>query len=301
MDKRKLAAEGFTAYETDLLITQLQRLEGRTQASWVFCADPQSKLLDLLIVHGEAAPPPAFTSLALKVTTGALVAPYHLAVAYPIRVFELLALLQNAETMLQDRASARAATALTSDEPAVLPRQLLEELEGWYRVGDLVLGRDAGTGSALLSNQASVECIVQALSTGPLCKLEVRPALGLEVVDFDALCWRLALRESVELLSWQDERKAYQIQRWPVLDCWYTEPWMLKLSALYARAPASLAEGVVVCEESPLQVAQFLHAAQVCGLGLALHVKTISTSVSAHSAGEPEASGFWGKLRRRLR
>ena len=297
MDKRQLAVEGFTAYEIELLITQLQRLEGRTSVSWTFCENPQSKSLDLLIVHADAAPPPAFSSSALKATTGPLVSPYHFSIEHPIRVLDLLALLQDVDCALQERAVLRSAAV---SRALKAPSQLLVSLEGWYRFGELVLGRDAGYDSPWLSNQASAETIAQAVSSVSPSQLTARPTDELCVVSYEAVRWSLALRDSVDLASWQDARKAYQIQRWPCRESWHTEPWMLKLAALYARVPATLAEGVEVCGEPLSKVAKFLHAAQVCELGVTLHVRVTQSFDEDDVERGPRAGGFWEKLRRRL-
>lgn len=96
----------------------------------------------------------------------------------------------------------------------------------------------------------------------------------------------------------------FKIATWPLLGTWHTEPYMPRLSALYGRQFASIAEGAKFTNSSETQVHAFLTACQLCQLGMkkqplplnqATHTEETTSSSDNH-----ETAGLLKGLRRKL-
>lgn len=96
----------------------------------------------------------------------------------------------------------------------------------------------------------------------------------------------------------------FKISTWPLLGTWHTEPYMPRLSALYGRQFASIAEGARFTNSSETQVHAFLTACQLCQLGIkkqplplnqATHTEETTSSSDNH-----ETAGLLKGLRRKL-
>lgn len=259
----RLASIGFNHHEQGLLARQLKVLVGRTAAPWLYVGEAYEA--DLIIVR-DAAGAAARQGLLAHAGSGARRAG-DLGLDWPLRMFALLELLLEAEQRLG--VGRRSATCVAEQLAAL--RQ-----EGWLELAGQCIhllpdeDRLAATVNDLdhlldLLHGAPIE-VEAALSPGaPTASLPFHTSLS-------GVIWALALRSGARReRDWDARRLLFRIAAWPHFGEWQVSPPLLRLSALYARQPASIASGCELVMVDENTVRGFLLACELCQLGLSVH------------------------------
>lgn len=154
----------------------------------------------------------------------------------------------------------------------------------------------------LRSNLGDAQRLFAGLAGMPV-DIELRSADGIRELPhafgLKALVWALALREEAGASrDWAQPGATYRIGAWPLFGEWQTTPAMMRLSALYARQFASLAQGAAFASTSLVEVASFLHACECCRLGLDSRFSTSKVAAGVRPDEQPQ--GLLQRLRKRL-
>ena len=98
----------------------------------------------------------------------------------------------------------------------------------------------------------------------PLEALSLKNQGGVRI-SIKELLWELSVKNPQEHPT---DTGLFKLSSWPLLGSWYTEPFMMRLAALYSRKFASVDDGVRFTGASAGQVQAFLTACQLCDLGV---------------------------------
>lgn len=289
----RLASIGFNQHEQGLLARQLKVLVGRTAAPWLYVGEAREA--DLIIVRDAAGATEGQGLLAYADSAGGRGGDLRL--DWPLRMFALLELLLEAERRL---AAGRRSETCVAQQLAAL-RQ-----EGWL---DL-----AGQRIHLQPDEDRLAATVSDFDAllGVLCCADFDTELALQpgaapgqagALPFSAtlsqVIWALALRSGASRTrDWDAHRLLFRIASWPHFGEWQVSPPLLRLAALYARQPASIASGCELAAVDEDTVRGFLLACELCRLGLTIH--QAETPPPAPQASPARTGSLLQRLRERL-
>lgn len=290
-----LATRGLAKHESDLVAQQLKMLKNRTQYAWCFTLDPEAA--NAVITKSSSVDNPqgelSIPNLDFKKTDAR--------VDWPIRLFGLLDILYVAEKHLVDNISS------SSQQGTMIRAATLAQR--FASLKEVTLVESAGLMYLIDPQQDKVwadsdDCHVLA---SRLCKAGVAhfnaksdPAMpvGEHCVSFKALLWSLALREKpLAVRGWDLNRDQFQLSSWPLFSFWEKDSALIKLAALYSRAPTSLQRGVELTAFDSSYIAAFIHACEICQLGVKVTFgeKEVATPRSRHTP-----NSLFSFLRRKL-
>jgi hypothetical protein len=294
MDTLRLASHGLSKHDQDLLSKQLKMLKGRTACEWIVIEDYRSA--DVTLVQGQ--PPSDITGVIALAGTQAGKRGQHYLIEWPIRLFGLIDLLIAVE-------AERASRPVVPGRSLSMAYQLSQiKSDQWLSVEEVVL-QVSFTRDEVKASQSEFSRLVDRLSVlnEQSARLVQRAAVGpstvLEPYSLKALIWSLALRDdTIKPRQWHITQQQFRLATWPLFGSWETAPWMLRLAALYGRQPATLAEGVELTGLRVEQVAAFLHACELCQLGVA--IKQTAAVIPRVESRPPAPASLLARVRRKL-
>ena len=286
----RLASIGFNQHEQGLLARQLKVLVGRTAAAWLYVGE--ARVADLVIVRDAARTAEGQGLLAYAGTGEGRGGDLQL--DWPLRMFALLELLLEAEKRL---------AAGSRSESCVAEQLAALRQEGWLDLAGqrIHLLPCEDRLDATVSDFAALLDLLQPAQLD--LKAELRP--GMQQAEAPALrtslsgvIWALALRSGAcRERDWDARRLLFRIASWPHFGEWQVSPPLLRLAALYARQPASIASGCELAAVDEDTVRGFLLACELCRLGLTVQQAKMPP---AHQAQPAPAAGLLQRLRERL-
>ncbi|MBN8481725.1 MAG: hypothetical protein J0L88_09060 [Xanthomonadales bacterium] len=289
------------------LHSMLQVLNGRLRTPWQTCHLDRA---DVLIAHA-ASDPAVLASwsrggkpLVLVIDERAPRPTSPFVLRQPIRVMQLMTMLESVAEQLASRPSAVQPRRARNPDSTWMPLESLRQLMARHGdAGPLVATTsdgcgvwiDRGTAYAAVSTLQRLrlgELRVGAFATGP----QPVPASAVAFSTFD-LAWFVALKGPTELAPWLERGTAYRLRRWPDFGRLGGTSALIELAALasaHAWTPARLAEAS--CQ--PIEdVHRFLNAASMAGL-------VVNAPVTAQPRAAAAATSMWsrfvGDLRRHL-
>lgn len=289
---RKIAPVGFSQSDRDLLARQLKTVSARLPDAWEI-AEAGHLNVDVAICREPLEAP---AGIPVSVTTGPIREGFDHALEFPIRLFALLDILNQATglSFTSDRGA--------SPFQAGLQAEQILALSGAFRCGETSLIFE---GERVYSNQPDVREICRGLTHDPLQRVD-RNALGdlINRHDRRALLWAVACAEpALELRGWNPSGTRVRLCEWPSFGIWLTEPWMIRASAPMVRGSASLGEAARIAEVEPSRVAALIHACIVCGLKVDVLVgesESAQVTLTESTSSAREQNSFFRSLRRRL-
>ncbi|GGM15239.1 hypothetical protein ACFQDN_07975 [Pseudomonas asuensis] len=295
MDTLRLASHGLSKHDQEILSKQLKMLRGRTACEWVLVDDYRSA--DVTLVQGQ--PPSDMPGIiALASTKAGKSGRYHL-IEWPIRLFGLIDLLMAIELEWPARAATPLPTLSLAHRLARIRQDQWLDVAGMVAQAFQAKDEFRTTVSSfdeLIERLASIDGASVRFVEGhhPLADQEA----ALEPYSLKAVIWSLALREeAIKSRQWHISQQQFGIATWPLFGTWETAPWMLRLAALYGRQPATLADGVELTGLRVELVAAFLHACELCELGLTVKQSTRPPRIESKL---PAPESLLARLRRKL-
>lgn len=297
----KISTVGFSDFDRQLLSRQLKIVTGHTAIDWEYVGERVHDADVLLVRSTQDALAASVQSLlerfdgvvAVAGETGAGLA-HALRLEWPVRVFSLLSVLDQAEAQLDTRAPLRPVCEQLAD----LCDDVWLEVHGWPV---LIRGRDG----LILGMGGCFEQLLEAFmldGSRLLASLQHDAAPERPVVwraSVSRLVWSMALYEGEQATSnWPDAGRSYQISSYPHFEEWEVTPQFLRLAALFTRGHATLADAVTRISVDEARIRAFLYACQQCRLGL--ETKEIQQTAQPQQVAATGLLGMLGQLRSRL-
>lgn len=281
----RLGAFGLDTHEQGLLTQQLKMLKGKTQAEWQFVGE-QDKA-ELVISRDANSNSRASVVLGAQQSGNS-----RRVIEWPLRLFGLIELLTEAEKTVGP-GTAQAQPRLLSAQLAALEGPAVFE----HSTVQIELQPQLDqVHSSCADFEALVATLAQCSSSIELRTDPLPPDATPHTWSLKRLIWALALREQGRALP--AAGTLFKIGSWPSFSEWESSPAYLRLAALYSRQQATLEQGQAFSNLSARDVAAFLEACRLCGLGLTTTMPVQQRAPRPKP--EPAPSSLLQRLRSRL-
>jgi hypothetical protein len=271
-----IQAMDFSDYETRLVQEQLRVVASRTRYSWRFDGEGCSAYLILARKPCKVAAH-SVTALCDESIEKMVIHPHlprTLLCEWPMRLMNLLDILQMAEDMyvpekhvMQDSQVPFSADDIKKRVLGLQPGEMLKiQLKTDSLQSTAYIDGNNHQTSVYLPGEAAL--FVEQMLVGDGYDLEIIPrtqnARSGDPVPLQSFLWKVVLREPVSALEQQQwQGFTFKLLTWPLFGILKTEPYMLRLAALFTKGHHSITDAAQLAQTTADHVIRFLKACRI--------------------------------------
>lgn len=298
---------GFSDNDKALIKKQFDVLKNKIAQQWSYETDAEH--YNLLLVKGNLKKP--VSSNLTIVVEGEASADNELPASWPLRIFDLLDFIQQAESTPDASTNQIPKVAKQSSyfSTANMIKEYLDENDQ-----PLILAIadndyicvDPGRKKVLMTKNKTLETL-QAMLQLNESELKILSANHIAQIKWKAakplksFLWSLALRENaIGIYGWDIQRHSFQLNRFPSLGEWESPPFMLRLASLYSRRNCTIKMAMDFANIDEAQVASFLHACNMVDAGLITKYVKVSNAPTSNKQQTEKYNSMFGQVRSKL-